>query len=290
MLFFYLAVASVATVLAVNHQSSSPGSDLSSEEVTWPSQVYVTENFTVPRAAVSKLGPTAPGYLFYDISGVGSNTTSPLITTEMGQLIWRPQQNISSSNFHVQTYKGQSVLTFLDGNSDSPNVGKFIMLDHSYQELYTVCGGFLNITTESNETCKLNVHETRISHRNTLLALGHNIRPADLTSLGGPKNGWIVDNLVFEFDIPTSKLLFSWSFYDHRNELPLSLSHNKISHPNLGDNGTSKSRPYDFAHLNTVDLVGDDYLISARYFWAAIMLKPNGHVKWFLEVSPCGDD
>ena len=277
-LFKTFAVATVVQVAMCQE------AEMSSMNIKWPSQLYVTENFTVPRPAVAKLGPTAPGYIFFGISGVGSNTTSPMITTEDGQLIWRPETNIDSTNFHVQQYKNQSVLTYFAGNSDSANVGQFVVLDHTYTKIYDVCGGFLNITTESNETCKLNLHETRISPRNTLLTLGHNIRPANLTFIGGPENGWIIDNLVLEFDIPTSKLLFRWSWWEHRDELPISLSHNKIQTPNLGQDGTSKDKPYDFTHLNTVDMVGDGYLINSRYYWAVVRLDKYGHVEWFLEV------
>ena len=263
--------------------------DRTSQVTTWPTQEFVTEDFKVPRIASSKLGDTAPGYLFFTMGGGGANVTNLMIMTEDGQLVWRPERTrIAATNFHVQTYKGRDVLTYFDGNGDIANTGQWRVLDQSYREIYRVCGAELNITTESRGRCKLNLHETRMSYRSTLLATGHDVRPANLSSVGGPEDGWVVDNVIYEIDIPTEKVLFSWSSWEHRDELPLNLSHNNISHPNLGwrgHDGSSKDSPYDFTHVNSVDLVGDDYLISSRYYWSAIMINRNGSVKWYLEVS-----
>lgn len=233
--------------------------------------------------AISKLGETAPGYLFFGMNGGGIGTKSPVIMTQDGQLVWRSEEDFQTTVFRVQQYRNESVLTYYTGNDDRPNTGTFVILDQSYNKIHEVCGAAVNINPDSNGTCKLNLHEVRISHRDTLLALGHDNRRANLSFLGGPEDGWIKDNLVFEFDIETDKLLFSWSAWDHRDELPLNMSYNLVTNPNRGFDGTSFEKAYDFQHMNAVDLVGDDYLVSSRFYSSAIMLNSSGNVKWYLQ-------
>lgn len=106
----------------------------------------------------------------------------------------------------------------------------------------------------------IDIHEQQLTSRDTLLVSAYNNTPYDLTSIGGPAKGWIVDSLIFELDVETWDVLFSWKAADH---VPLSSSHQplKIEGTTYG----TKSAPWDWFHVNAVDLVGEDYLVNARH-------------------------
>jgi hypothetical protein len=101
--------------------------------------------------------------------------------------------------------------------------------------------------------------------------------PADLTSVGGPKEGFVYDSVVQELDVESGHVRFEWHSLDH---VPLSESLQANREP--AKNATKK-RPLDYFHVNSVgDASGGDILISARNTSALYLLARDGHVKWRL--------
>jgi hypothetical protein len=101
--------------------------------------------------------------------------------------------------------------------------------------------------------------------------------PADLTSVGGPKDGFVYDSVVQELDIETGAVKFEWHSLDH---VPLTESFQASREP--AKNATRK-RPFDYFHVNSVDEVpGGNILVSARNTNALYMLARDGHVIWRL--------
>jgi hypothetical protein len=115
-----------------------------------------------------------------------------------------------------------------------------------------------------------------------MLITAYNTTPHDLSSIGGPTNGWLLDSLALEVDIVTGKVLFSWSPLAH---LPL----NRTLFPLSGAAGTSQSTPFDAFHVNSIQLVGNNYLINIRNVWATFLVSPTGKIIWEINGLDGGD-
>ncbi len=266
---------------------------VSNDTTLWPSQLYKTEDFSAPRVAISKLGTTSPGFFFVTLFGPETNSTTVLIMTEQGQLVWRPEARFVGTNFAVQQFHGTIVLTYWNGTIDGAigaGYGSIYILDSGYNTIYTICGADLdvnplpglNLTTD----CKLDFHEVKISAKGTLLAMARSVLSGvDLAQFGGPVDGYVLDSLFYELDITTGEVLFRWSAYEHRASLPPTLSHYPINAQLAAAGGTSPADPWDYFHMNSIDDIGDNFLISSRFYCSAIKLNRQGDVEWVLNVS-----
>ena len=123
----------------------------------------------------------------------------------------------SANNLRVATYEGNSILTYWSGSSaPGANVGhgygNVTFLDATYNEILTVCPQF-GLLTPNNVTypCQADLHESFVTDRNTLLVTAYNVTETDLSSIGGPPNGWVFDCLFFELDPKNNDILFRWS-------------------------------------------------------------------------------
>lgn len=122
------------------------------------------------------------------------------------------------------------------------------------------------------------LHDFVITENGTALITVYDIKPADLTLLGGPKSGWIYDGVFQEIDIETGKLLFEWRAAEHYNV-------NETFAP-LGSTGRESGDAFDFFHINSVDKDSDgSYLISSRYMHTVTCISPSGEIKWVLGGS-----
>ena len=96
-------------------------------------------------------------------------------------------------------------------------------------------------------------------------------------------DGWLTDSLLYEVDIKTSEVLFSWSAFEH---VPISASHYPLT---PRGNGTKES-PWDFFHINAIESVNDDYLVSGRHVWSVYLVNgQDGCIEWTLEGDTGGD-
>lgn len=109
----------------------------------------------------------------------------------------------------------------------------------------------------------------------------YNITRADLTSVGGPQDGWVYDTLAIEVDIKTNKTLWTWSALDH---VPVSAS--KLP---LGSSGTSSSSPYDFFHMNAIQPFNGNVLINSRHTWTSYLVDHSGKILWEINGATGGD-
>lgn len=65
---------------------------------------------------------------------------------------------------------------------------------------------------QGNElTAQIQCHQAYVTDRGSLIVSAYNATPADLTSIGGFPNGWVLDSMFYEIDIKTQEILFSWS-------------------------------------------------------------------------------
>lgn len=196
---------------------------------------------------------TAPGDVFAapKITTAGTpGQQGPEIVNNEGQPYFFLPVDLpyQASDFRVQQYRGQPVLTFDVGQSTGGpghSSGVSVILNQHYQQIATVSAGN-GLTADQ--------HEFRLTDNGTALITSYHAVPYDLSKYGGPVNGQVYDGVAQEIDIATGKVVWQWDSLDH---VPLSDSY--IAVP------TNPSTPWDYFHINAVNPDTDgNILISGR--------------------------
>lgn len=189
-----------------------------------------------------------------------------------GRLIWfRPvPRNRMAANLQVQQYQGQPVLTWWQGRTSAGvGIGKDVIDDSSYRPIATVRGA---------NGLQPDLHEFQITPRGSALITA--VFPVLWNAPIGRRvrQEVVFDSVVQEIDIPTGLVLFQWDSLDH---VPLTDSYQPPP-PAPGQPGSDI--PFDYFHLNSIQLDGDgNLLIAARNTWAAYKLDHRtGAVLWTL--------
>jgi hypothetical protein len=188
----------------------------------------------------------------------------PMILDPQGRLIWfdpLPNRGVAR-NLEVQSYMGQPVLTYWQGYGNAFGVGEDVILNQSYQTVATVQAGNGYVA---------GAHDFVITPQGTALITAYRVTPADLSSIGGPRHGQLVDSAIQEINIATGQLVWQWSARQH---VRLTWSH--AGRPGKG--------AYDFFHMNSIQpLANGNLLVSARNMWAVYEIdKQTGKVLWTL--------
>ena len=214
---------------------------------------------------------TAPGYIFL-APKMAVAQVGPMIMDNRGQLVWFHPLKLTRgvTDFRAQRYRGKPVLTWWRGKVSNVGVGTgwYAIYDTSYRPVAEVRPGNGLIG---------DVHEFLLTSRDTALMTIYHRRHVDLTSIGGPKNGLIWDGIVQEVDIATGRVLFEWHSY------PQIGVQESYSHPPDKQLGT-KSFPYDYIHLNSIDEEPNgNLLVSGRNTHAVYEVsRRTGRVLWRL--------
>ena len=256
----------------------------------WPWQIYQSSPFNPPELQITRNGaPLALGLLFISPSNAGAvnaiKEAAPLIMTDGGQLVWNgPISN--ATNLRVAKYEGNKILTFWSGLSTAgANIGhgygNVTFLDSSYNEILVVCPQLGLVTPDGTRyPCEADLHESYVTDRNTILVTAYNATPTDLSSIGGPKDGWIFDCLFYEIEPKSGNVLFHWSAIEH---VPVSQSKQPLH------GSGNKTSPFDYFHINSVVNIGDQYLVNSRHVWATFLLSASGDIEWTLQGETGGD-
>jgi hypothetical protein len=192
--------------------------------------------------------PTAPGDIFLAPQS-GPVQYGPEIIDPNGNLVWSTPAppNDEVTNFQVQTYEGQKVLTWWHGNVNGGcGRGDDVIYNSSYQQIAEV--GAANGQ-------QADLHEFEITPSNTAIITACYPVYWNATSVHGLTKQVVLDDVVQEIDPKTGLLLFEWNTLDH---VPVTNSYQKLP--------PRKSRvPFDYLHVNSVDLDRDgNLLISGR--------------------------
>lgn len=77
--------------------------------------------------------------------------------------------------------------------------GAVYLLDNTYSTVATVTlsGIFNELTPGATFPSNIDLHEVNITPRGTVLVTANNVTNTDLTSVGGPKNGWVSSFLAW---------------------------------------------------------------------------------------------
>jgi hypothetical protein len=204
------------------------------------------------------------------ISPFGDTSTyanGPEIVNSQGDVVWfqAVPAGEEASDFRVQTYDGQSVLTWWQGTGlgGLSSGTDYIYNDH-FQQIAAVNAG---------NGLSADGHEFLITPWNTALILSYTTATANLTSIGGPADQTVINGVVQEIDIATGNVLFQWNSEDH---VPFSQSEQPLP--------ASASTPWDWFHINAVKLDTDgNLLIDARNTWTTYKVdRFNGGIVWQL--------
>jgi hypothetical protein len=183
-----------------------------------------------------------------------------------GRLLWfRPTTGVPM-NVRVQTYQGQPVLTWWEGevlNGYGKGTGQII--DRGYRQVATVRGG---------NGLDADLHELHLTPEGTALITAYNAVTTDLSAVGGPKHGQVLDSVVQELDVATGRVMFEWHSLDH-----VALTESYATPP-----GPSPTAPFDYFHVNSIDVAPDgDLLVCARNTWSVYKIRrSSGTVVWRL--------
>jgi hypothetical protein len=204
------------------------------------------------------------------ISPFGDTSTyanGPEIVNSQGDVVWfkAVPAGEEASDFRVQRYDGQPVLTFWQGTGlgGLSSGTDYIYNDH-YQQIAAVNAG---------NGLSADGHEFLITPWNTALILSYTTTTADLTSIGGPADQTVINGVVQEIDIATGQVLFQWNSEDH---VPFSQSEQPLP--------ASASTPWDWFHINAVKADTDgNLLIDGRDTWTTYKVNRfNGSTIWQL--------
>ncbi|CAI7601172.1 unnamed protein product [Penicillium manginii] len=260
---------------------------LSLGAAAWDYSTYNSTGFQPPNLVVNKTGTTEPGFIFLGPrGGVQTAGQAALIYDDEENLVYEGPEEVTA-NFMVQELNNEPVITFWAGDmmDIGYGYGSVHILDRSYKEIYTVTlqGAFVT-PDNSTKDSYIDLHESHITPRNTLLVTAYNLTQHDLTSINGSSSDWMLDSHFYEIDIPTNKVVNSWSALEQEADIPLTTSHQKLG----GDVGTQDS-PYDAYHINAITTTNDGYLISLRHMWSGYYIHNNGSVIWRVSGEDGGD-
>jgi Arylsulfotransferase (ASST) len=230
-----------------------------------PAQSFHSEpNLHPPAVSTSPNPDTTSGDIFLDANN--GSQSGPMILDGQGRLVWFDPlpSGQSATDVTVQSYRGQPVLTFWQGTITSGHGdGEDVILNRSYQAVATVRAG---------NGYQADLHEFAITPQGTALITAYQPVRANLSSIGGPPDGSVLDSVVQEVDIRTGRVLWEWHALGH---VPLTAS--EAGKPTAGS-------PYDFFHVNSIQQLPDgNLLVSARNTWGVYEIsRSTGKVIWTL--------
>jgi hypothetical protein len=163
-------------------------------------------------------------------------------------------------NFHTATYEGQPVLVWWEGFITPQGFGNgfWAIVNEHYQTLAKINAppGF-----------ELDFHEIQLTNHGTAFIMANRTESLDLHCCGGPANGSLYDQVIFEVNIRTGRVVWGWDALQH-----IRLRESYVTPPSTS--------PWDPYHLNSLNFSSTGSLIiSARDTSAVYWVHPsNGRI------------
>lgn len=197
----------------------------------------------------------------------GPTQNGAMILNRQGTLLWfQPvPQGDMAADLQVQRFEGQQVLTWWQGYSGAGvGAGEDVIEDSSYRQIAVV---------HAANGLSTDLHEFRLTSQGTALITAYYPVYWNATDVHGSSRQIVLDSVVQEVDVKTGLLVFEWDSLDH---VPLTDTYESAV--------KSAGTPYDYFHINSVQLQQDgNLLISARNTWAAYEVDhETGAITWTL--------
>jgi hypothetical protein len=223
-----------------------------------------------PDVTVSSTERTATGGELFLAPYSGIGQYGPMILNEHGELVWFKSLSPAgtrAANLRVQEYEGKPALTWWQDplDADGSKTAGEVIANSAYQTIAIVRAG---------NGYQPDLHEFQITPQGTALITVYDAIDCNLSSVGGPRDGAVADTLLQEVDLKTGLVMYEWHSLDH---VPLANSYASAA-------PASKAEPYDYFHINSIDVEQDgDLLVDSRNTWAAYDVDPRtGQVRWEL--------
>lgn len=193
----------------------------------------------------------------------------PVVVDNTGAAVWiHPTPGKRAFNLRAGTYKGAPVLTWWEGAVVlGTGQGEYVLVDESYAEVARV---------RAANGLQGDLHEFITTPEGTALFTAYAQRPTpgatpEATAGASPGVPQLLESIVQEIDIASGRLLFEWRSADHVD-------------PNESYVGASPGQPFDYFHINSIDVDTDgNLLISARHTWTVYKIdRQSGAVIWRL--------
>ena len=234
------------SLLSLSHGSGAAAAPSDAQPSLVPPPISVlTSKSGVERGLVFVAPKTTPS---------ASIQQGPEIVDDQGRPVWfQPVgENQQAANFRVQEYRGKPVLTWWQGSNSptGPGEGQGVnyVYDQTYHQIAAVVAG---------NGYQADIHEFRITPRGTAFITIYNHIPYDLSSVGGPANGIVVDGVAQEVNVATGAVVWEWHSIEH-----VPLSESQSAPP------ASATAAYDYFHINAVNWDEDgNVFIDARNTW-----------------------
>jgi hypothetical protein len=199
----------------------------------------------------------------------GPGEAGPEILEPNGSLVWFDPlpRYTSATNFKVQQYAGQPVLTWWQGDISVHGfgMGEGLIDNSSYTTIAHVRAG---------NGLFQDLHEFQLTPQGTALITAFDPIHCNLSSVGGPADGAVTDGVLQEIDVRTGLVMYQWTSLDH---VGLDESYEAASRSSIPN-------PFDFFHINSISLDRDgSLLVSARNTWTVYRLNgSSGQIEWRL--------
>ncbi|CAM1508984.1 Fc.00g027230.m01.CDS01 [Cosmosporella sp. VM-42] len=198
------------------------------------------------------LSPRGPS-----VDGLGG-----IILDAAGDLVWwQTVTKGQTQDLRVQEYYGEKYLTYwAEEEHGGYKRGSWFMMNSNYTVQYRIRPGGQYRDGE--------ISYFDITAENTALITTYRSIDADLSSVGGPSKGYLLDNIFQEVVISTGQVLFQWSAAAN---FPVNATSGTLNHCTLDLDsqfkrcGQDSYSAFDFYHMNSVekDHYGN-YLVSGR--------------------------
>jgi hypothetical protein len=217
-------------------------------------------------AAVAPHGDAAGATpLFLGPGSVGGAQPGALLVDDRGQPIYfHPVADGELvATVRPWEYRGERVLAWWQGQVVAPGYGcgRALVLDGAYRT---------RVAIGAAAGRQMDLHALRLTPEGTALFTCYaQLVQIDLSSIGGPRDGQVLESIFQELDIATGRLPLEWRSLAH-------ISPAESYHP--------LSEPFDYLHLNSIDVAPDgNLLVSGRHTWALYKLdRRTGEVIWRL--------
>jgi len=189
-----------------------------------------------------------------------------MIVDDSGELVWfQPLSGKAAMDFRVQSYRGRPVLTWWQGRFVRGwGEGEYVIADNTYRRVAGV---------RAANGYRGDHHDFTITPQGTALITIYDAVRRNLSSVGGPRRGTVMDGVLQEVDIETGRLLFEWHSLDR---IGIAESYKDVPR--------RSSDPWDYFHINSADVDADgNLLISARNTHAVYKInRKTGAIIWRL--------
>jgi len=205
-------------------------------------------------------------------NGPGPGQYGPLIYTPQGRLVWfdRLAGGEAAEDLSEQTYEGHRDLTWWKGRVLSLGFGQGedIVMSSRYQTVARVRGG---------NGLRADLHDFELVSHDVAYITAFNPIRCNLSPVKGARDGTITDTAIQEIDMKTGLVRWEWHSLDH------------VAAEESETEASTSSTPWDWFHINSIDVEGGDsnqsgdLFISARSTWAGYQLEGGtGKILWRL--------